>query len=95
MKKYVVVFRSRTDVLTFIDDMRKLNAYAKVISTPKQAKIGCGISAEIWAVGLSTAKKLIKIKKYNSFHAILLISNGLVKIIWIKKIALSRLNVLK
>lgn len=81
MKKYVAVFRSRTDVLTFIDDMRKLNAYAKAISTPKEAKIGCGISAEISIASINTAKKLIKTRKYNSFHAILLIDNRSVRII--------------
>ncbi len=81
MKKYVAVFRSRTDVLTFIDDMRKSSAYAKVVSTPKEAKIGCGISAELSYASINIAKKLIKIKKYNSFHAILLIDNRSVRII--------------
>ena len=82
MKKYVAVFRSRTDVLSFIDDMKKNSQFAKAISTPKQANIGCGISAEITSLGVYTAKKLINKNRYNSFHAIILIENNLVRRIY-------------
>ena len=79
MKKYVVVFRSRTDVLSFIDDMKKNYQHAMAISTPKQANIGCGISAEITSHGVYIAKKLINKNRYNSFHAIILIENNQVR----------------
>ncbi len=79
MKKYVAVFRSRTDVLSFIDDMRTNGQYASAISTPKEAKIGCGISAEITYAGIFTAKKLINKNRYNSFYAIILIDKNSVR----------------
>ncbi len=79
MKKYVAVFRSRTDVMSFIDDMRRNSAYAKAISTPKEAKVGCGISAEISYAGLAVAKRLINKNRYPSFYAVLLIDKRVVK----------------
>lgn len=71
MKKYVAVFRSKTDTLSFIFDMKKSGAYAKTIPTPKQARIGCGISAEFLPSSISIAKKLINSNKYKSYLTIL------------------------
>ena len=68
MKKYVAVFRSRTDVLTFIEDMKKNFAYAKTVPTPNEFKLGCGISAEFNAQFILLAKKLIQSGKYPSFY---------------------------
>lgn len=79
MRRYVAVFRSRTDVMSFIEDMRKKSAYSKAVSTPKEAKVGCGISAEISYAGLVVAKKLINTNKYSSFYALLFIDNKVVK----------------
>ena len=79
MRRYVAVFRSRTDVMSFIEDMRKNSAYAKAISTPKEAKVGCGISREISSSGLIIAKKLINSGRYLSFYALLFIDNKVVR----------------
>ena len=73
MKRYVAVFRSRTDVLTFVEDMKKNSAYIKTVTTPKEARIGCGISAEFSNLDLAKAKKLIKIKRYQSYLGIFII----------------------
>ena len=72
MKKYVAVFRSRTDVLTFIEDMKKNYAFAKTVPTPKEFKLGCGVSAEFNTQFETLAKKLIKTGKYSSFYALVL-----------------------
>ena len=61
--------------------MKKFGGYAKAISTPKEAKIGCGISAEISVLGVQLAKKLIKIKRYPSFHALFIVDKKSVRII--------------
>lgn len=76
MKRYVVVFRSRTDVFTFVDDMKNKYFKVNIVQTPKQAKVGCGLSAEIPFNSLSTAKSLIKLKKYPSFYGIFLIGDN-------------------
>lgn len=76
MKKYVAVFRSRTDVMAFIDDMKKSSYFAKAIPTPKEAKVGCGISAEFSVGGIVVAKRLISNKKYPSFYAVFLVEKN-------------------
>ena len=70
MKKYLAVFRSRTDVLSFIDDMRDNHVYANSVVTPKELKLGCGISAEFPSHFLTVAKKLIGKGRYPSFYAL-------------------------
>ncbi len=73
MKKYLAVFRSRTDVLSFIEDMRDSYAYASSVPTPKELKLGCGISAEFPPSNLIVAKKLISKGKYPSFYTFVII----------------------
>ncbi len=68
MKKYLAVFRSRTDVLSFIDALRKRGVYAIAVQTPQEAKIGCGISAEFSVAGKSIAVALINSGYFSSFH---------------------------
>ncbi len=68
MKKYLAVFRSRTDVLSFIDDMRDNYAFANSVPTPKELKLGCGISAEFSVSSVSVAKKLVNSGRYPSFY---------------------------
>ncbi|MBQ3234643.1 MAG: DUF3343 domain-containing protein [Clostridia bacterium] len=73
MKKYVAVFRSGTDVQSFIEDMKAKYAYAKTVPTPKQLRLGCGRSAEFNAQFITLAKKLILSGKYSSFYTLVLI----------------------
>lgn len=84
MKKYLAVFRSRTDALSFIEDMKSNYSYAAAIPTPKQLKLGCGTSAEFSLNGISVAKRLISKKKYPSFYAIVLIEKSAGKITSVK-----------
>lgn len=73
MKRCVVVFKSRTQVMYFVELMVKMGVFCKTISTPKEAKIGCGISAEIPFTSLSVAQSLIKSIGFSSFYGIFLI----------------------
>ena len=73
MKKYLAVFRSRTDTLSFIEDMKSNYVYALSVPTPKNLKLGCGISAEFPINAIGVAKRLISVKKYPSFYTITLI----------------------
>ncbi len=73
MKRCVVVFKSRTQVMYFIELMVKRGIYAKSVSTPKEAQIGCGISAEIPLSSVNLAKSIIKTVGFSSFYGILLI----------------------
>lgn len=79
MKKYVAVFRSRTDVISFIEDMKSSFAFANMVPTPKDLKLGCGVSAEFSPQNLLLAKKLIKLNNYPSFYSIVSIDKRSIK----------------
>ena len=68
MDKIIAVFRSRTDVMTFVDDMKKNSAYAITIQTPSQANVGCGISAEFSKHYIGIATRIVKFRGYPSFY---------------------------
>ena len=68
MEFYLAVFRSRTDTLSFIDDMKKNSVYVTTVSTPKETGLGCGISAKFLKSAFPIAKRLIFVKKYPSFY---------------------------
>lgn len=70
MEFYLAVFRSRTDTLSFVDDMKKNSVYVTTVSTPKETGLGCGISAKFLSSALPIAKRLVTLKKYNSFYGI-------------------------
>lgn len=61
----LAVFRSRTHTLEFVSEMRKCGAPAQTVSTPKQARSGCGLSCKFPASFLSQARGLAE--KYTSF----------------------------
>ncbi len=73
MKRCVVVFKSRTEVMYFIETVKNYGVYAKTVSTPKEAKIGCGLSSEIPLSSLTLALKIIKNVGFNSFYGVFLI----------------------
>ena len=73
MKRCVVVFKSKTQVMYFIEIMKNNGVNAKSVSTPKEAKIGCGISAEVPYSSLSTSLKIIKKVGFDSFYGVFLI----------------------
>ncbi|MBO5926645.1 MAG: DUF3343 domain-containing protein [Clostridia bacterium] len=73
MKKCVVVFKSRTQVMSFIDFLSKKGIYARGVPTPKEARVGCGISAEIPYSYLTDAKRAVRIGNFSSFYGIFLI----------------------
>ncbi len=57
----------------FIEIMSKKGVFVKTVSTPKEAKIGCGISAEIPTSAINLAQGVIKSVGFSSFYGIFLI----------------------
>ncbi len=74
MKICVAVFRSRTQVFSFIEAMRDLGISCSSITTPKEASIGCGISAQFSPLYLSTATAVIKRKGFSAFYGFFVIT---------------------
>lgn len=70
MKIAIVVFKSKTQVFKFIDQLRERGISATTAPTPSQARIGCGISAKIDARYVSLAKQIIASGEYSGFYGI-------------------------
>ncbi len=68
--KIICVFRSKTDLFAFIDTMKSYGALVFTVGTPKEAKIGCGISARFDERYLFLAKKILKSGEYPSFYGV-------------------------
>lgn len=73
VKKCVAVFKSRTQVLAFVEIMNKNGVSCKLISTPKEAHVGCGVSAEFSQNKLNIAKAVTSSGKFSSFVGFFLI----------------------
>ncbi len=73
MKKCVAVFRSRTQVMAFIEHMRNKGQSVKPVPTPKEAKIGCGISCEIPQNSVNLARQVISYYSLNAFYGFFII----------------------
>ncbi len=68
----LAVFRSRTQTVEFVEEMRKKGAECVLINTPSEARVGCGVSAKFPRGYLTTAKEIIRIKKLNSISGLYL-----------------------
>ena len=70
MKMFIVVLRSKSQVMEFIDIARSVGLTVKAIPLPKEVKIGCGICVRI--MGGDTQKALFIVKKYrlDAFYGI-------------------------
>lgn len=63
----LAVFRSRAQTLDFIAALRSGGVPASAVNTPKEAGVGCGISARFEGQFLSRAQFFLKKKPYSSF----------------------------
>ena len=63
----LAVFRSRAQSLEYISVLKASGVPAQAVSTPKEAGVGCGISAKFDEAFLGRAKACLVKKKYSSF----------------------------
>ncbi len=63
----LAVFRSRTQTLGFTEELTRCGVPAQVVATPKQARIGCGLSCKMPYSSLSKARSLLGKGNYSSF----------------------------
>ncbi len=76
MKICYAVFRSKTQVMTFVEIMNSYGYNCSLSQTPKEAKVGCGVSAVIPSVAIQIAKKVILNRSLNSFYAFILVEKN-------------------
>lgn len=73
----IAVFRSRTQVMEFIEYMQSGGIDCAAINTPVEARIGCGISARFPAVYLNYAKNVVEKLRLNTFRGFFTVNRGI------------------
>ncbi len=67
----LAVFRSRAQTLDFISRLKAAGAPVQAVPTPKEAGVGCGISAKFEARFMDKAKLVLSKRPYSSFSGFL------------------------
>ncbi len=73
MEYIIISFRSRVDTFTLSDNLKKWGIPSKVVLTPKEANIGCGLSVMIGKENVKLCKKIVYGKVLKSFVGFFLI----------------------
>ncbi|MBQ9729001.1 MAG: DUF3343 domain-containing protein [Clostridia bacterium] len=63
----LAVFRSRAHSLDYAERLHKYGVVATLESTPKEAKIGCGLCVRFPASAFARAQAILKVSGYSSF----------------------------
>ncbi len=63
----IAAFRSRTQTLEFYDTMQRNGVPCSIVNTPKEARVGCGISVRFTANFISKARYVLSKGKYTNF----------------------------
>ncbi|MBO5285397.1 MAG: DUF3343 domain-containing protein [Clostridia bacterium] len=70
MEYFIIATASRTDAISLNYQLKAKGVRASVVSTPKEAKIGCGLSVKILSGDYFYALRLIKTAKVPSITGI-------------------------
>lgn len=73
MEYIIISFRSRIDTFMLSDNLKKWGIPSKVVLTPKEANIGCGLSVMIQTEYYKMCKKIVYSKVPKSFVGFFLI----------------------
>ena len=76
MRVCVAVFRSRTQVMAFVDYMQNVGVVSSVVPTPKEAKIGCGVSAKFPLKSLNVARAVITKYRLTAFYGFFMVTKN-------------------
>ncbi len=63
----LAVFRSRAQALDCVSRLREAGVPAQLVSTPREAEVGCGVSVKFEEAFLPRARALLQKRKYSSF----------------------------
>ena len=77
MEYVVIAFRSRAQTVKFYELLTKNGVKAQIISTPKEAGVGCGLSVRITLSVLLIAKTLLKKTQPSSFAGLFKVRESL------------------
>lgn len=71
MTKLIAVFRSRTQAADCCFRLKRAGVNARLINTPKQANVGCGLSVELPERCGDRCKKIIARANFSAFYGYL------------------------
>ena len=75
MTETLAVFRSRSQAMDCISKLKAVGIQAQIISTPKEANVGCGLSVKFPHSAASRAKNVISKTNYSAFYGYMKIEN--------------------
>lgn len=75
MTEILAVFRSRSHAIDCNGKLKAFNVAAQLISTPREAGVGCGLSVKFPAAAFQKAKAVISRENYPSFYGYLKTEN--------------------
>lgn len=70
MPNIIIVFKSKTEVLLFMEYLKNYGISSTTVGTPKEAKVGCGLSVKISRNNLGVAMNVLKRYNFEGFHGI-------------------------
>ena len=79
MDYLVVAHRSRAHTLRLFEILSSYGIYCKIVNTPKEAGVGCGLSVRVDTASLNTVRRIVLSVSMPSFAGIFLVkrtSNG-------------------
>ncbi len=72
----LAIFRSRAQALEYISVLKGSGVPAQAVNTPKEAGVGCGISAKFEEAFLPRARACLAKKQYSSFSGFMRRAGG-------------------
>ena len=73
MESIIVAFRSRAHTVKFSNFLGGYGITNRIVNTPKEAGVGCGLSVEISKTALYTVKNMVNAVKLSSFAGFFLV----------------------
>lgn len=67
MEFLIVSFRSRAETMRFVDILRGMGVTVSVVNTPREAYVGCGLSAQLDFSSFALAKRVAFTHGFESF----------------------------
>lgn len=68
MYEIIAIFRSRSQAVDFNSKLRSTGIAAELITTPKEANVGCGLSVKFNKNYAERAKFIIRKSNYSAFY---------------------------
>lgn len=70
MTYFIVVFRSRSETMKFVNILNSYGFSGAFVSTPRKISVSCGISAKIETKAFQVAKEILKRRQFYTFGGI-------------------------